>query len=30
LVTLDRPGGPICRNREDHVLSQLSLKELPL
>jgi SAM-dependent methyltransferase len=30
LVTLDRPGGPIWRNREDHVLSQLSLKELPL
>jgi SAM-dependent methyltransferase len=30
LVTLDRPGGPIWRNREDHVISQLSLKELPL
>jgi len=30
LVTLDRPGGPIWRNREDHVLSQLSLQELPL
>ena len=30
LVTLDRPGGPIWRNREDHVLSQLSLEELPL
>ncbi|HEY3909146.1 MAG TPA: methyltransferase domain-containing protein [Stellaceae bacterium] len=24
LVTLDRPGGPIWRNREDHVLSLLS------
>jgi hypothetical protein len=30
LVTLDRPGGPIWRNREDHVLSQLSPEELPL
>ena len=30
LVTLDRPSGPIWRNREDHVLSQLSLEELPL
>jgi len=30
LVTLDRPDGPIWRNREDHVLSQLSLEELPL
>ena len=30
LVTLDRPGGPIWRNREDHVLSQLSLEELRL
>jgi SAM-dependent methyltransferase len=30
LVTLDHPGGPIWRNREDHVLSQLSLEELPL
>jgi hypothetical protein len=30
LVTLDRPGGPIWRNREDYVLSQLSLEELPL
>ena len=30
LVTLDRPGGPIWRNREDHVLSQLSLEALPL
>ena len=29
LVTLDRPGGPIWRNREDHVLSQLSREELP-
>ena len=28
LVTLDRPGGPIWRNREDHVLSQLSREEL--
>jgi SAM-dependent methyltransferase len=28
LVTLDRPGGPIWRNREDHVLSQLSPQEL--
>jgi SAM-dependent methyltransferase len=28
LVTLDRPGGPIWRNREDHVLSQLSAQEL--
>jgi SAM-dependent methyltransferase len=30
LVTLDRPGGPIWRNREDHVLSLLSPEELPL
>ena len=30
LVTLDQPGGPIWRNREDYVLSQLSLEELPL
>jgi SAM-dependent methyltransferase len=30
LVTLDRPGGPIWRNREDYVVSQLSLDELPL
>ncbi|MBV9198894.1 MAG: methyltransferase domain-containing protein [Alphaproteobacteria bacterium] len=30
LVTLDRPGGPIWRNREDHVLSQLSPDELPI
>jgi SAM-dependent methyltransferase len=30
LVTLDRPGGPIWRNREDHVLSQLSSEELPI
>jgi hypothetical protein len=29
-VTLERPGGPIWRNRKDHVLSQLSLEELPL
>ena len=29
MVTLDRPGGPIWRNREDHVLSQLSPEELP-
>ncbi len=28
LVTLDRPGGPIWRNREDHVLSLLSADEL--
>lgn len=28
MVTLDRPGGPIWRNREDHVLSQLSQDEL--
>jgi SAM-dependent methyltransferase len=28
MVTLDRPGGPIWRNREDHVLSQLSPQEL--
>jgi SAM-dependent methyltransferase len=27
LVTLDRPGGPIWRNREDHVLSLLSAAE---
>jgi SAM-dependent methyltransferase len=27
LVTLDRPGGPIWRNREDHVLSLLSAGE---
>jgi SAM-dependent methyltransferase len=30
LVTLDRPGGPIWRNREDHILSQLSPQELAL
>lgn len=30
LVTLDRPGGPIWRNREDHVLSQLTPEELRL
>jgi SAM-dependent methyltransferase len=28
LVTLDRPGGPIWRNREDHVLSLLSPDEI--
>jgi SAM-dependent methyltransferase len=28
LVTLDRPGGPIWRNREDHILSLLSSDEL--
>jgi SAM-dependent methyltransferase len=27
LVTLDRPGGPIWRDREDHVLSLLSAEE---
>ncbi|HUC08873.1 MAG TPA: methyltransferase domain-containing protein [Stellaceae bacterium] len=27
LVTLDRPGGPIWRNREDHVLSLLTPEE---
>jgi SAM-dependent methyltransferase len=27
LVTLDRPGGPIWRNREDHVLSLLAGEE---
>jgi SAM-dependent methyltransferase len=30
LVTLDRPGGPIWRNREDHILSLLSPDELPV
>ena len=30
LVTLDRPDGPIWRNREDHVLSLLSREELRL
>ena len=30
MVTLDRPGGPIWRNREDHVLSQLSPQELEI
>ena len=30
MVTLDRPGGPIWRNREDHVLSQLSPQELTI
>jgi ubiquinone/menaquinone biosynthesis C-methylase UbiE len=29
LVTLDRPGGPIWRYREDHVLSLLTADELP-
>ena len=28
LVTLDRPGGPIWRYREDHVLSLLTAEEL--
>ncbi|HKM70502.1 MAG TPA: methyltransferase domain-containing protein [Stellaceae bacterium] len=30
MVTLDRPGGPIWRNREDHILSLLSPDELPI
>jgi SAM-dependent methyltransferase len=30
LVTLDHPDGPIWRNREDHVVSQLSTEELPI
>jgi SAM-dependent methyltransferase len=30
MVTLDRPGGPIWRNREDHILSLLSPDELTL
>jgi hypothetical protein len=30
LVTLDRPGGPIWRNRENHVLPLLWPDELPL
>jgi SAM-dependent methyltransferase len=30
IVTLDRPGGPIWRNREDHILSLLAPDELPL
>jgi len=30
MVTLDRPGGPIWRNREDHILSLLSQDELAL
>jgi SAM-dependent methyltransferase len=30
LVTLDRPGGPIWRNREDVVLSVLDADEVPL
>jgi hypothetical protein len=30
LVTLDRPDGPIWRYREDHVLSLLSVDELPV
>jgi SAM-dependent methyltransferase len=29
MVTLDRPGGPIWRNREDHILSLLAMDELP-
>ena len=28
MITLDRPGGPIWRNREDHILSLLSPDEL--
>jgi len=28
MVTLDRPGGPIWRNREDHILSLLTPDEL--
>ena len=28
MVTLDRPGGPIWRNREDHIVSLLSPEEL--
>ena len=28
MVTLDRPGRPIWRNREDHILSLLSPDEL--
>jgi SAM-dependent methyltransferase len=30
LVTLDRPGGPIWQNREDHILSMLTPEELPV
>ena len=30
MVTLDRPGGPIWRNREDHILSLLMPDELPV
>jgi SAM-dependent methyltransferase len=30
MVTLDRPGGPIWQNREDHVLSLLTQDELRL
>ena len=30
LVTLDQPGGPIWRYREDHVLSLLSPEELAI
>jgi len=30
LVTLDRPGGPIWRYREDHVLSLLTGEELAI
>jgi ubiquinone/menaquinone biosynthesis C-methylase UbiE len=30
MVTLDRPGGPIWRNREDHILSLLSQDELAI
>jgi hypothetical protein len=28
MVTLDRPGRPIWRNREDHIVSLLSPEEL--
>ncbi len=30
MITLDRPDGPIWRYREDHVLSLLSVDELPV
>ena len=30
MVTLDRPGGPIWRNREDHILPLLTPDELPV
>jgi SAM-dependent methyltransferase len=30
MVTLDRPGGPIWRNREDHIVSLLSPDELAM